>query len=145
MNHTMFRAYLYIYDDKLVYARRNWFTVREVTMPYTQISSVNLQRGIFFSTLEIYSASGVDDNIKVKHIRKTPAKKAKKLIDTKVYEAQHTMPHKYNKAPGKYEHITESIHEFEKALSRLKELHERGRISTKEFNKKRNKLLHHFK
>ncbi len=131
-NRTIFPPYLYVYDDLLIYKRRKWFVVKEITVSYHHIHQIILSKGIFFATIVIETASGAD--IILKFVNKKLAIQAKKIIDQKIYHshAKHT-PNKSN------DH--NSIKTYEKSLNRLKELEKRGDITEKEFQKKKDEML----
>ena len=135
LNRTVWPPYLYIYDDLLMYRKRNWFVVKETTISYNQISQVNLIKGIFFAEIEIIT-TGTDD-IRVRWVSKTKASQAKKIIDKKLFYA-HAKHHPEQKNMG------ENVGDYEKSLNRLRELVERGRISERDYNKKSHELLKRF-
>ncbi len=131
-NRTIFPPYLYIYDDLLKYKRRKWFIVREITMSYNQIAQATLSSGLLFGTLEIYT-TGAEDII-IKYIPRALAKQAKKIIDQKLYHA-HAKLH-----PDK-EKSTDDVVAFERSISRLRELVNKGRIDEREFNRRKSDIL----
>lgn len=132
LNHTIWPPHLYIYNDLLIYKKRKFFRLFENTISYSHIVRVNLTRGIFFANLEIITSA--DENVIVKFIGKKRAMKAKKLIDQKIYGALA----KHQEAPS--EQKSSSL-EYEKGLSRLKELLTKGQLSKREFERKRADLL----
>lgn len=136
VNHSFFKPYLYIYDDIMIFKkRRKLFFVDEITMPYNHVAQVNLHRGILFSKFEIIMSGG-NNEVHVKGIWNSPAKRAKKLIDNKVYAAHNKSSHPEDGGTAK--HIVESV---ELALSRLRELYLKERINKKEFEKRKTELL----
>jgi hypothetical protein len=132
-NLTIFPPYLYLYDDILAYRKRRFIVVDEVTLSYSHIVQVNLARGIFFSTLEIIN-TGVQ-NIKIKYIFTGQAVKAKKLIDQKIYFSL------AKEKPKDNPEYAAELHNYEKSLNRLKELLSQEKITEREFEEKRKKLL----
>jgi hypothetical protein len=132
LNRTLFPPWLYVYDDILLYRKRRFIRVDEITLPYSHIVQVNLIQGLFWGTLEIIN-TGVQ-NVTIKFVWKGKARKAKELIDDKIYHAH--AKHK----PGD---STKSgnMYEFERSLNRLEELKKRGRISRKEYKKRRATLM----
>lgn len=132
LNHTVWPPYLYIYDDLLSYKKRSWFKLKEITMSYNQIAQSTLQTGIFFATLEIIT-TGTDDII-IKYIDKKSGKKAKKIIDQKLY-------HAHSKLHPDVETDKSKMNTYEKSVNRLKELLNKGRITEKEYEKKKDRLL----
>jgi hypothetical protein len=134
--HTVFKASLSIYEDFLVFKKRKWFNVSEVTITFNHIAQANIIKGLFFSTLEIVSSGGYE-NASLNHVLNKYAKKAKKIIDQKIYRMGTTGGNK-----KQFEHHEDhQIDKFEKSLGRLKELLNRGKISKKEYETKRKKLL----
>ena len=132
-NRTIFAPNIYILDDLVTYRRRKWLTVREVSISYNQVAQVNLITGIIFSQLDIITTS--TDNIEIKFIPKKEAKKAKKLLDRKVHIA-HRSKHGSN--------LTEEHKEMqglEKSFRRLEELFDKGRISKRDFEKRKRQLI----
>lgn len=131
-NRTVWPPHLSVYDDLLIYKKRSWFIVREITISYNQIARVTLTKGIFFATLEIETTG--TDNIRIKFILKGKASQAKSIIDQKIYRSHA----KHAPAPDKE---SGEVVSYEKSLSRLKELLNKERISQREFNKKKDELL----
>jgi len=132
LNRTFFPPRLYIYDDLLIYRKRRFLKINEITIAYSHIAQVNMIKGIFFARLEIDTSAG--QHLTIKYIPKTPAVKAKKLIDQKIYNAL---------AKHKAEPVSTISHPeaFEKSLSRLKELLNKGKISKREFVRRKAVLL----
>jgi hypothetical protein len=131
-NFTLFRPHLYIYEDRVIYKKRHILTHDEFSVTYNHISQVNLIRFIYlYAHIEV-ATTGVRD-FEVRWIRKPKAIKAKKIIDQKVHAAYLTSKKK--------EEPKSEVKAFELSLSRLKELVNMGRITSKEFNKKRKELL----
>lgn len=134
INHTMFRPFLFIYDDAVIYKKRRKFLyVDEITATYNHMVQVNLHRGIFFAKLEIVN-TGAED-ISIKGVWKGKARQAKQLIDQKIYHAHNKDHHRIDPK----EQI--AVENFEKSLKRLKELLKRNIITKKEFEKKKKRLL----
>jgi hypothetical protein len=134
VNHTMFRPFLYIYDDLMVYRKRRLgFFVDEITMSYNHIVSVNLHQGIFFSKLEMV-LSGGQNMVEIKGVWNKHARKAKKIIDHKIY-------HVHNKQHGALPTHHATFDTAEKTIGRLKELLHKGKINQKDFDKKKGHLL----
>jgi hypothetical protein len=132
LNRTIFPSELYIYDDLILYKKRRLFSSKEVTISYNQISQVTLSKGIFFARLDVVT-TGTEDMF-VNFVNKKSAAQAKKIIDQKIY---HSHAKHHDDVKGK--RSPEAA--IEKALSRLQELLQRGHISEKDYNKKRNALL----
>jgi len=135
-NATIWPPHIYVYDDLIIYKKRNWFRLREITISYNQIARVTLTRGIFFSHLELETTG--DDNIVVKYISKSKARYAKTIIDQKIYKSHA----KHATVPDKNEG---EVYAYEKSINRLNELLNTGRISKKEFEGKRKELLKGFR
>ena|SRR3972149_5845911 len=132
INRTIFPHKLYLYDDILLYKKRRFLRVKEVTIAYSHIAQVNLLRGIMFATMEIVSTGA--ENIKVRGVRKDLATRAKKIIDQKMFmeHAKHKPDHSQN---------PNELLKYEKSMQRLKELFIRGRLSKREYNERRKELL----
>jgi hypothetical protein len=135
LNHTVWPPHLYIYDDLLIYKKRRFFKVNEVTISYSHGVRVNLNKGIFFASLEIVTSA--DENIIIKFIRRNKAIKAKLIIDHKIYGA--LAKHRIEKSVTDIQ--PESSHNFEKSLARLNELLATRKITQKEFKQKKAQLL----
>lgn len=135
-NKTIWPPHVFVYDDLLIYKKRSWFRVREITISYNQIARVTLIRGILFSHLELETTG--TDNIIIKYISKSKGKYAKTIIDQKIYRSHA----KHVTSPDKSE--TE-VSSYEKSINRLNELVNTGRLSQREFEKKRKELLKEFK
>lgn len=133
LNRTIFPHKLKIYDDVMVFWKRGIIRIHEVTISYNQISQVYLSRGLIFGSLEIINSGGVE-NIIIKHVPKKQAIKAKNIIDQKIY-------HVHAKEENKEEKDVAGVHEFEKSVNRLKELLNRGKISKREYERKRKQML----
>lgn len=132
MNQTLWEPSISVYDDYILYRRRNWFVVREITIPYKQVAQVDLTRGIFFSEFEIAISGNETRTLKVNYVINKDALKAKKIIDQKVHMI-HNQDEKLNSNVG--------VKNLEKSLARLTELLEKKKINKKEFEKKRKELL----
>ena len=132
MNQTLWEPSLSVFDDFIVYRRRNWFVVREITIPYKQIAQVDLTIGIFFSEIEIAISGNETRTLKVNYVVNKEALRAKKIIDQKVHLV-HSQDEKLN--------TNVQVKSFEKSLARLTELYEKKKISKKEFEKKRKELI----
>lgn len=132
LNRTIWPPYLYIYDDLLIFKKRRWFKLREVTVSYNQISGIEVTQGILFSELDVIT-TGIE-NIKLRYISKKGAKQAKKIIDQKIY---HSHAKHQSVAPSNID----STKNYELSLNRLNELLAKGLITEKDFEKKRKELL----
>ena len=132
LNHTIWPPRLYIYDDLLIYKKRRFFRTAEITISYSHIVRINLNRGIIFANLELVTSA--DENIMIKYIIKSKSMRAKMIIDQKIYSALA----KHNVESVKAPHAT---HEYEKSVQRLKELHSRGHISDKDYKARKADLL----
>lgn len=131
LNHTPWPPYLYVYDDLLVYRKRKFFRLKEVTMAYSHIVRIDLERGLFFATLNIFTHA--HEHITVKFIGKKDAIKAKKIIDQKIYSA--------SKHKGEEEKVSSISLDYERSLGRLNELLNRGKLTKKEYSRKKADLL----
>lgn len=131
-NRTIWPPHLFVYDDLLIYKKRSWFKVREITISYNQIARVTLTRGILFSGIELETTGA--DKIVVRFVSKGKSAYAKTIIDQKIYRSHA----KHNVAPDKNE---SEVNSYEKSVQRLKELLNSGRISEKEFEQRRKELL----
>lgn len=133
---TIFPKSLKIYTDYVVFRKRSWFTVEEVTMTTSNIVQAHLKKGLFFSTLEVMNSSGADI-AEIKHVWNPHAIKAKQILDQKLYQM-----HTAGTNRGEVENTPhEQLDSLEKTLNRMKELVARGKISQREFEQKRQKLL----
>lgn len=134
--HSIWKPWLFVYDDHVVYKKRFWFVKREVTITYNHIAQANLKTGVFFSDLELINSGGAE-NVIIRYVLNKPAINAKRIIDQKIHQAYIDSTNK-----GEFRHKqTEKIDSFEKGLSRLSELLNRGSITEKEFSKKRKEML----
>ncbi|MFC1700114.1 hypothetical protein ACFLZ4_00510 [Patescibacteria group bacterium] len=131
-NKTLFSPHLYIHDDLLIYKKRKWFVVREMTISYTQVARFTLARGIFFAHINIITTGA--DEMEIKFVSKKDAAQAKSIVDQKIYRAH--AKHNISKQEG-----GGGIGSFEKTMNRLKELQTKGKISEKEYEKKKKDLL----
>ena len=132
LNRTIFPAHLFIYNDLLIYKKRKLFLIKEITISYGQISQVTLNKGIFFASLEVVT-TGTDDFL-IRFVPKKIALQAKKIIDQKIYQSHskhHDEPSQEKSTPTK----------VEKSLTRLHELVQKGQISQKEYNLKKEQLI----
>lgn len=135
VNHSFFRPFLYIYDDKIIYTKRHHiFKVDEVTMSFEHIARVSIHRGILFSKIEIMTSGG-EGHVTMKGVWNKTAKKTKKLIEQKIFSSHNKSHTSHNVS------VQSDIHSFEKSLTRLRELLHRGKITQKEFDKRRNDLV----
>jgi hypothetical protein len=134
VNHSFFRPFLFLYDDLIVYRkRRKVFYVDEVSVSYNHIVQVNIHTGLWFAKLEIITPGS--DDVTIKGVWKKPATRAKTIMDQKIYQA-------HSKKFGLVdENINHQISDVEKNIQRLKELHAKGKISKKEYEKKKKQLL----
>ena len=138
INHTFFRPYLYIYDDLVIYKkRRHIFWLDELTVSYNHVVQVNLHTGIWFAKLEIVN-TGAEDVV-IKGIWKGPGRKAKKIMDQKVYQVHNKEFHASQ--PQEKHQITN----IERGMQRLKELRQRGKINKKEHRHQKKQLLRKIK
>lgn len=133
--HTIFKSTLKIYEDFIVFRKRKWFTVQEITIPYNQIAQANLVSGVFFSMLQIIDSGG-SDGVSLNYVLNKQAKKAKKLLDQKIYRYHVTGGDK-----RQFEAKPHALDSFEKSLSRLHELMLKGKISERDFEKKKRNLI----
>lgn len=132
MNKTMWEPSLIVYDDFIVYRRRHWFVLKEVTISYKQIAQVNLSTGLLFSELEIVITGNDTRTVRVRYAPKDLTKKTKKIIDQKV--------HMYHHQDDKRE-LENGVKNLEKSLGRLNELLAKGKITKKEFELRKKDLL----
>ncbi len=131
-NRTIWPPTLSVYDDLLTYRKRSWFVVKEMTISYNQIAQATLHSRIFFSHLEIVT-TGTDD-IVVKFVNKKMAAKTKRILDQKLYHAHSKLHHDAELDPSK-------MNLYEKGLNRYRELLNRGKITKKEYERKKRDLL----
>lgn len=132
LNRTIWPPYLHVYDDLLIYKKRKWFVLREVTISYNQIAGVEVSQGLLFASIEVIT-TGIE-NIKLRFISKKKAKYAKKIIDQKIYHSHA----KHQTAPTGGSNTT---NQYERGLNRLKEMLAKGMIDQKEFEKRKNEML----
>ena len=130
-NRTLFSPRLYVHDDLLIYKKRKWFMVREMTISYNQVARLTLAKGIFFAHINIITTGA--DEMEIKFVSKKDAAQAKSIVDQKIYHAH--AKHNIAKGGG------EDIGSFEKTMNRLKELLTKGKISEREYEKKKRGLL----
>jgi len=135
MNQTMWEPTLMVYDDYIVYRRRHWFVVKEVTISYKQVAQVNLSTGIFWAELEIVITGNDTRTVRVKYAPKEETKRAKKIIDQKV----HMVHHQDDKMGG-----DNGVKSLEKSLARLTELLEKKKISKNDFTKRKRELVDNY-
>lgn len=136
LNRTMFPHRLFVYDDKVVYKARKLFRVSETSITYNHMSQVDVTRGIFFASVEIINTGGVKD-ILIRYVPKKKALKAKRIIDQKIHRIHNANEHPEH---GRYSDDSNLV-KMEKSLNRLKELHHKEMISTREYNKRKKKIL----
>jgi hypothetical protein len=137
LNRTIFPPKIFIYEDAVVYKKRKmFFWLDEITFTYNQIAQVGLKAGLIFAHLTL--ASTGQDHIIVKYLFKWRARLAKKIIDQKVYHAH--AKHMGGQAGGS-EKKTSRMNSFEHALSRIEELAIKGRLSKRQYKKKKRELL----
>jgi hypothetical protein len=132
INKSIFHHRLYLYDDILLYRKRKFFKVKEVTIAYSHIVQVDIISGIIFSSISILNPA--TDTIEIKGVPKHIAKKAKKIIDQKIHMAH------AKHSPAKMD-ISNDMVKYEKSLNRLDELLQRGLITDKEYDERRNDLM----
>ena len=135
VNRTIFPHRIFIYNDVLIYRKRQLLRIKEITIAYSHISQIKLIKGIFFASIEIINTGG--DSIFVKGLKRGPASEAKKIIDQKIF-SEHA---KHRPDPGVTGEEFTIVQGMEKSLNRLKELFDRNRISLREYNKRRADLL----
>lgn len=131
-NRTLFKPRLYVHDDLLIYKKRKWFVAREMTISYTQVARFTLAKGIFFGHIDIISTGG--DEIEIKFVNKKDASHAKGIVDQKIY-------HSHAKHNISKQEVVGNIGSLEMTMNRLKELLTRGKITEKEYEKKKKDLL----
>ncbi|HOA18699.1 MAG TPA: PH domain-containing protein [bacterium] len=131
-NHTIWPPKLFVYDDLLIYKKRSWFILREITISYNQIARVTLSKSLLFAHLEIETTG--TDNIRIKYISKSKGNYAKNIIDQKIYRSHA----KHNAPPDNSQH---KVISYERSMNRLKELENKGKISHKEYIRQQNDLL----
>ncbi len=134
-NKTLLPPELHVYDDLLEYRKRYILFLKEMTISYNQITQVTLNKGLFFSSLEIVTNG--TDNIEIYYLQKKQAARAKKIIDQKIYTS-HAKHH------DEASTIRASETKVEKSLSRLKELLVQGSISEREYKKRKESILNKF-
>lgn len=137
LNRTMFPHRLYVYDDRVVYKSRKLFRISETSITYNHMSQVDVTRGLVFASLEIINTGGVKD-ILIKYVPKKKALRAKQIIDQKIQQI--------HRGGNRTEHNGQfdedsTVIKTEKALSRLKELYHKEKISSREYNKRKKKIL----
>lgn len=132
---SIFPQSLKIYEDMVVFRKRRWFTVDEMTITFNHVAQASLRTGILFATLEITTSGGYQ-NPSIPHLFNKQAKKVQKMIEQKIYR----LHAKGTKKDFRAEEDTE-IAKIEKSLNRLQELLKKGSISKKEYEKKRKKLV----
>ena len=124
---------LFIYDDYMVFLRRGIIRRNEATISYNHVSQVYLRTGYVAASLEIINTGGVE-NILIRWLPINEAKKAKKIIDQKIY-------HTHARITSKDFSLHKEAPEFERKLARLKELKLKGEITNSEFEKKKKEML----
>lgn len=137
INQSLFSPHLFMYDDLMIYRhRKHLVLLDEITINYNHIVNVNLHQGVFFSFFEIVMA-GAHEPVTIKGVPKKPARKAKNIMDQKIFQVHNK--HLTNKNDMKS--ASRELDSFEQSLQRLRELHTQGKISEREYNKKRSQLL----
>jgi len=134
-NKTLFSPRLFVHDDLLMYRKRRWFMVRDMTISYNQVARFTLAKGIFFAHIDIITTGG--DEMEINYVSKKDASQAKAIVDQKIYHAH--AKHNISTQDSRGD-----IGSFEKTMNRLKELLNRGKISEKEYEKKKKELLKDF-
>lgn len=145
MNKTFFTHHLKVYDHSMVLERRRLpFRKEEVTVSYSHVSQVNLNKDLFFADLEIINTGGFE-NILIRYVGKRKGSEAKKIIDAKIHSTHgayaphggqgsggfdYTQPNSMDAKPTGTEQVIDS-----KTLVRYKDLLNQGRISKVEYNK----------
>lgn len=132
INKSAFHHKLFLFDDILLYRKRKFFRVKEVTIAYSHIVQVDVISGIIFSSISILNPA--TDTIEIKGVPNKLAKKAKKIIDQKIHMAH------AKHSPAKMD-ISNDMVKYEKSLNRLDELLQRGMITDKEYNERRSDLM----
>lgn len=138
MNKTFFTHHLKVYDHSMVLERRRLpFRKEEVTVSYSHVSQVNLNKDLFFAHLEIINTGGFE-NILIRYVGKRKGSEAKKIIDAKIHSTHGAYaPHggfenagtgDIDARPAGTEQVIDS-----KTLVRYKDLLNQGRISKKEY------------
>ena len=109
-NRTIWPPHLLVFDDLLIYKKRSWFLVREITISYNQIARVTLLKNLLFADLEVETTGA--DNIKLRFLSKKKASYAKTIIDQKIFRSH-------------AKHVTAAdpndtkVSTFEKSINRL--------------------------
>lgn len=132
-NKTIFAHKLLIYDDLMIFKKRGLIRRHEMSISYNHVSQIYLRRGLIYSDLEIINTGGIESII-IRYVLNGPAQRAKQIIDKKIHYA-------HQKQKERVSDDKEAVQRFEKSLNRLKELLAKGRISKREYNKKREELL----
>ncbi len=138
LNRTIFEPSLNIYDSKLVHRKRGLFKINETSIPYNHIAEVNVIQGIFFGEITIFTTSKKEINIR--WVPKSKARKAKEIIDHKVYEFHHKKPNPSDISPITSLN-TNSVNNYEKSIARLDELLGQNKITKHEYAQRRKELL----
>lgn len=134
--HTIFRSTLTIYEDYIVFWNRFWLTTKEITITYKQIAQVNITKGIWFSRLHIISSGGYEE-AEIKCVLNKKAIRAKRIIEQKLHRS-----HAPTKQRKEFKHKKiYKIDKLEKSLNRLRELVNKGKLTEREYEKKRKKML----
>ena len=141
MNKTFFVHHLRVYDSNMVLERRRLpFHKEETTIAYGHVSQVNLIKDLFFAHLEIINTGGVE-NILIRYVGKRAGKEAKNIIDAKIHRTHGVyQPHQGEANTSQVIHTNTNIPKSEKilddkALTRYKDLLNRGRITKSEYTK----------
>jgi len=140
MNKTFFTHHLKVYDHSMVLERRRLpFRKEEVTVSYSHVSQVNLNKDLFFADLEIINTGGFE-NILIRYVGKRKGSEAKKIIDAKIHAThgayaphggfENTQVDNIDARSAGTEQVIDS-----KTLVRYKDLLNQGRISKVEYNK----------
>lgn len=131
-NRTIWPPHIYIYDDLLIYKKRTWFKVKEITISYNQIARVTLTKSLLFAFIELETTGS--DNVIVKYISRKKGIYAKTIIDQKIYRS-------HAKHSTGVENKENEVQSYEKSVNRLNELLNTDRITQKEFDAKKKLLL----
>ncbi|MBU1970663.1 hypothetical protein KJ605_02760 [Patescibacteria group bacterium] len=141
LNRTFFLHHLIICDNVMRLERRRFlFHKDEITISYSHVSQVNLNKDLFFAHLEIINTGGVE-NILIKNVKKRHGAEAKRIIDSIIHTTHGVYAPHHGQTGGAPQenkvsanNPTEQVID-EAALVRYKDLLNQGRLSKVEYNR----------
>lgn len=136
LNFDPFPRTITLYEQNMIYKHRNLIRKYETSIPYSQIATLYLTEGIFFSKLQILSSGLIQSKevmggIVLRFVSKRKAKIIKFIVEEKIKQFQ---------GKGK-EQTPQIIEKIENYLSKLYELKKRDLIKFGELDERRDAFL----